>query len=118
MDDRIRFRSNAVFGARLVFADPNENSVKPGLDCRAHVKLGIIADHHRVRGREAHMRHGQAEEIRRGFAEVPAECWRERVKIWLTAAKAALDAWPASWGPAPGTEGCLMPADCLAGVPA
>ena len=46
-------------------------------------------------------------------SQVSAERWRERA-----AGKAALDAWPASWGPAPGTEGCLVPADCLAGVPA
>ena len=51
-------------------------------------------------------------------SQVSNERWRERVKNWLTAGKAALDAWPASWGPAPGAEGCLVPADCLAGVPA
>jgi hypothetical protein len=51
-------------------------------------------------------------------SQVSDERWRERVKNWLTAGKAALDAWPASWGPAPGAEGCLVPADCLAGVPA
>jgi hypothetical protein len=46
-------------------------------------------------------------------SQVSNERWRERVKNWLTAGKAALDARPASWGPAPGAEGCLVPADCL-----
>ena len=45
--------------------------------------------------------------------QVPIERWRERLKSWLSNAKAAADAWPASWGPAPGTEGCLVPPECL-----
>ena len=50
--------------------------------------------------------------------QVSVERWRERVKNWITAGKAAIDAWPASWGPSPGTEGCLVPAECLASLAA
>jgi hypothetical protein len=69
LGDRVRLRIDAVFDARLVFAGPNENAAKPSPDSGAHVELGIIADHHRVRRRKAHMRHGHAKEIARGFAE-------------------------------------------------
>jgi hypothetical protein len=51
-------------------------------------------------------------------AQVPIARWRDRIRTWVRSGKAALEAWPASWGPAPGTPGCVVPDECLSGLAA
>jgi hypothetical protein len=51
-------------------------------------------------------------------AQVPLARWRDRIRTWVRSGKAAVDAWPASWGPAPGTPGCVVPEECLSSLAA
>jgi hypothetical protein len=51
-------------------------------------------------------------------AQVSLASWHGRIRTWVRSGKAALEAWPASWGPAPGTPGCVVPEKALAGLAA
>jgi hypothetical protein len=51
-------------------------------------------------------------------AQVSVARWRDRISTWVRSGKAAADAWPASWGPAPGTPGCVVPGEALSGLAA
>jgi hypothetical protein len=52
------------------------------------------------------------------IVHVPVARWRDRMRTWVRSGKAAPEAWPASWGPVPGSPGCIVPEECLAGLPA
>jgi hypothetical protein len=48
--------------------------------------------------------------------QVPLARWRDRIRTWVRSGNGALEAWPASWGPPPGSPGCVVPGECLLGL--
>jgi hypothetical protein len=78
--------------------------------CRENIRVRLLEgayDH--VLGTDAPVKFAAA-------VQILVARWRDRVRTWVRSGKAVPEAWPASWGPLPGSPGCIVPEECLSGL--